>query len=182
MPTVLWSHRSPEEKEAHKEIERSSDRAAAILSAAFVEDRLSDALKARLHQDKKITEEMFRPSGPLGSFSSKIGLAFMIGMLSKETVTDLYIIKDVRNEFAHRLTTKDFESPRVRSLIGNLTTVKKKMITMTGESGESLTLDLAGVDSGTQSERQLFIAATQYFIFLLDHMSVDHPLPATPGL
>ena len=45
-----------------------SDRAVAIVGGAIIEDRLTTALKASLHSDKKIDEAMFQPMGPLGTF------------------------------------------------------------------------------------------------------------------
>jgi DNA-binding MltR family transcriptional regulator len=52
---------------------------------------------------------MFDPSGPLGSFSTKIVLAFLIGMFTKESTQDLHIIREVRNEFAHKPKDKKLQ-------------------------------------------------------------------------
>jgi DNA-binding MltR family transcriptional regulator len=95
MPVEILSYRNQDERDAHAEIEANMDRAAAIVSAAFVDDRLSVALKSRLHNDKKTIDDMFNHSGPLGSFSAKINLAFLIGMFSKEAIHDLHIIREV---------------------------------------------------------------------------------------
>ena len=70
--------------DVYSEIESGSDRAAAIIAAAFVEDHLASAIKARFHPDEKLLNETFRSTGPLGSFSAKISFAFLIGLCSKE--------------------------------------------------------------------------------------------------
>jgi DNA-binding MltR family transcriptional regulator len=115
---------------AFEDIENSSDRAAAIVAAAFLEDHLAIALKRHFHQDEKILNETFRSSGPLGSFSAKINMAFLVGLCSKEACKELHTIKDIRNEFAHKGLTRDFNSQRVRDLANNLTFGKKWKITI----------------------------------------------------
>jgi DNA-binding MltR family transcriptional regulator len=126
MPVEVLSYRNQDEKDAHAEIEASPDRVAAIVSAAFVDDKLAVALKARVHHDKDITERLFSHSGALGTFSAKIDFAFMIGMFSKEAVEDLHTIRKVRNEFAHTLKTKSFNAQRVRDRIKNMRVVRRQ--------------------------------------------------------
>ena len=61
-----------------------SDRGAALIVAAWVDDALTEMVVNHLvRDDAVIIEEMFRPMGPLGSFSSKIRLAYLIGNISK---------------------------------------------------------------------------------------------------
>jgi hypothetical protein len=82
-----WISKDEAEKEAlmaaFEDIENSSDRAAAIVAAAFLEDHLAIALKRHFHQDEKILNETFRSSGPLGSFSAKINMAFLVGLMQQ---------------------------------------------------------------------------------------------------
>lgn len=183
MPAQVWSYRNQDENDAHVEIEGSPDRIAAIVSAAFVDDRLAAALKARLHNDKKITEKMFDFAGPLGTFSARINLAFLIGMFSKDAVRDLHIIRDVRNEFAHKLKTKSFEAQRVRDLIKNIHIVKKERITAAGGKN-TLTMEIfPAFDKGdVPTSREIYIKSCQYFIFLLDHYTTVHPKPPQPEI
>lgn len=100
--------------------ETQSDRAAVIVCAALLEDGLTRAIQSTLHRDKAVLEKLFRPSGPLGSFSAKIDLAFAMGLYSKEIHKDLVTIKNIRNEFAHGLTTKNLGSQKVRDLCDNI--------------------------------------------------------------
>jgi DNA-binding MltR family transcriptional regulator len=77
-----------------------ADRTAAIIAATVVEARLSSALEKRFQRDEKIQSEFFRSSGPLGSFSAKIDLAYLMGSLTKDAWHDLDLMKNIRNKFA----------------------------------------------------------------------------------
>jgi hypothetical protein len=63
---------------------------------------------------------MFKGYGPLATFSAKIELAYLMGVISAQERRDLLIIKDVRNEFAHRPDERTFGSQRISALCGNL--------------------------------------------------------------
>ena len=64
----MWFHRSKGSLDAAiKEIETGTDRAAAIVAAAFIEDHLTTALRRRFHQDDKVLDEMFREIRPIGN-------------------------------------------------------------------------------------------------------------------
>jgi hypothetical protein len=102
------------------EIESGSDRAAGIVAAACVEDQLAGAIQSKMEYDEVIIREMFRSSGPLGSFSAKINLGYLMRLYGKDTKNELDTIKEIRNSFAHRPHTKDFEVQRLRDLSSNL--------------------------------------------------------------
>ncbi len=84
-------------------IEKGEDRTAAILGASYLEDRLTDAIKARLVTDNKVHGQFFKGYGPLSSFRAKIDLAYLMKIIPKEMRDTLHIIRDVRNRFAHRV-------------------------------------------------------------------------------
>jgi hypothetical protein len=90
-----------------------SDRAVAIVVGSMMEVRLQRAMLSKLHRDEKIEKRLYHASGPLGSFSAKIDLAFQIGLLSKDAHDDLVILKNIRNDFAHDLSIVDFRSQTV---------------------------------------------------------------------
>ena len=91
------------------EIDKGSDRSAGIVAAAFVEDQLTHLLKSRLRfedEDDTIMREMFRSRGPLGSFSAKIDMGYLMRLYSKTARRELETIKDIRNSFAHHIDRK----------------------------------------------------------------------------
>lgn len=62
------------------EIERSSDRAKAIVSAAFIDEEIKEQIQSRLRNDKTTINKLFKGSGPLGSFSARIDMAYLMGI------------------------------------------------------------------------------------------------------
>ena len=73
---------------------------------------------------------MFRSSAPLNTFSAKINMAYLIGLCSKETCKEMHTIRDIRNEFAHKGMTRNFESQCVKDLANNLTFGKRFGVTI----------------------------------------------------
>ena len=53
------------------------------------------------------------PTAPLGSMASRIIIAFSMGLIDANDKEQLNIIKNIRNAFAHSLTTIDFSSEPV---------------------------------------------------------------------
>jgi hypothetical protein len=102
-----------------EELENQSDRAAAIILAAWVEEELLGAIKSKLEKDDSIFKKLFYNSGPLSSFSAKIDIAKALGIYDSEIYSDLNIIRRIRNEFAHEILDKNnfalsFESKHIR--------------------------------------------------------------------
>jgi len=107
------------------EIEGAHDRSAAIVGGALIEQCLEEALIAYLHHDKNITKELFRPSGAIGAFETKIRLGKLVGLYSDAAYRDLMILKKIRNRFAHEMDASRFEQPPFRDWANNLTFVDR---------------------------------------------------------
>jgi hypothetical protein len=183
---MIWGILSPESKgddrreleRALFEIDNSPDRAAAIVAASFIERHLELALKARLLRDEDYLKEMFRSSGPLGSFASKIRMAYLLGICSKETTKDLETIKNIRNAFAHDVLIVDFETQRIRDLANNLTYATRNLeIRVVGE--EDIPPQHA-FPKPPKSSRERFIRACQMLMFMFVNHKRDHPKPRKP--
>lgn len=115
----MYELEDKEEEAAFYELE--SDRAIAIVCAAIVENRLTAVLKAGMKQEERVLSELFRPSGPLGSFGTKIRLAFLLNLIHDDIYKDLLQISTIRNDFAHNVKIKSFDDDqsikdRVQSL------------------------------------------------------------------
>jgi DNA-binding MltR family transcriptional regulator len=117
----VYDHELP----AMQDLKKASDRAVAIIAGSLVEARVRTALEETFHRNASIENEMFRSSGPLGSFSAKIKLAFLVGIISKEAYKELETLKDIRNRFAHYLDIKDFKSERICVWCNNLKLIEK---------------------------------------------------------
>jgi DNA-binding MltR family transcriptional regulator len=85
------------------ELKGESDRALVILVAAVLDDLLNHTL-ARKMIFVPTAEQMdyiFRPDGPLGTFSSKIETAYLFGFIDHITRGQLDDIRELRNACAH---------------------------------------------------------------------------------
>lgn len=116
----LTSRGSYDSMEVMRELQHASDRAAAIVGGSVLEVALNEALIAHMHKHKKITDRLFKPSQALGPFGTKIHLGLLIGLYGPIGHSDLSIMKDIRNEFAHKLAINDFESKTIVSMTKKL--------------------------------------------------------------
>jgi DNA-binding MltR family transcriptional regulator len=97
-----------------------SDRAVALIVTAWVDDALTEMLKRKLVQDDKVIDDMFRHIGPLGTFSSRIGLAYLVGRISKTVYENLETIRKIRNDFAHTRDDLQFSCQGISDRCKNL--------------------------------------------------------------
>jgi len=162
--------------EAFFQIESSPDRIAGIVAAAFVEDRLTTALKSRLHQEEALLERMFRSSGPLGSFAAKIDLACLVGLCSKGAYQDLNAIRRIRNEFAHDVLASSFDCDRLRDLANSLTFGERIKITIAADQPEGREY-VASPKEKPSTPRQRYIRACEMFVCCLPLFAKRLPPP-----
>ncbi len=109
-----------------EQIEFDSDRAAGIVAGSITERRLEDALRSIMKQDQPtIAQNLFRPSGALGPFSTKIDLAYLLHMLSSDAYKDITNLKNIRNDFAHDLNMDAFDVPSIRDRCKNFILVDR---------------------------------------------------------
>ena len=97
------------------EFQQETDRAAAVLGAAYLDQALEHLLRKRLLGGNKLKGELLGTDKPLGSFSARIKVAFAIGSLHKAAYDDLEIIRRIRNEFAHQTMGFSFQRPEIVS-------------------------------------------------------------------
>ena len=92
------------------EIENQTDRGAAIIATAWLEEQLSAVIKLQFKDDASAWKRLFGSSGPMGTLSAKIDIAKLLGVLSDDSYSDMHQIRKIRNEFAHEVMAKDFGS------------------------------------------------------------------------
>lgn len=127
-----WSEWDSLAESAIKEIREATDRSAAIVAAAFVEDYLTIAIRAAAQEDHKLLENAFSPEGVFGSFGLKIKIGFMLGLYDPQLRKELEALAKIRNRFAHRRTVDSFEGSEVCNLVHKLVAGEKINITLTG--------------------------------------------------
>lgn len=113
---------TPDERKAF--YDQSSPRAVAIILATIVENHLTALLRLLMRRgsaaDKRIADELFRQTGPLGPFATKIRVAYMLRIIHGTTYNDLLVISRIRNRFAHDVSLKSFDDQPIREWIKNM--------------------------------------------------------------
>jgi hypothetical protein len=103
---------------AADEIDKQTDRGAAIVAATVLDNILENLIAARLIiPSPKHKKALFGQYAPLSSFSAKIELGFALGLYDTERRASLDLIRDVRNKFAHRLEATGFDNPKIAAII-----------------------------------------------------------------
>jgi len=92
-----------------------------LIAAAFLDDALSKLLKKNIIKEKKISEGLFKPHQPFAEFSSKIEVAYALGLIGKAVHQNLNLVRKIRNEFAHVADPIGFEHPPIKSRCSELT-------------------------------------------------------------
>jgi hypothetical protein len=85
-------------------IEKSDDRAAAILCASLLNRTLQEALMTHMRPTLFLEERdrIFRKNGPLATFHSRIVLADALSIIDEYVSADLFAILKVTTTFEHR--------------------------------------------------------------------------------
>jgi DNA-binding MltR family transcriptional regulator len=92
-----------------------TDRGVALVCAAYLEHELESLLRKYFVDDAKISDSLFEPSGPLGTFSAKIDLILALGVVSPEVHRSLHLVRKIRNEFAHQHRVLSFAHQKIES-------------------------------------------------------------------
>lgn len=97
-----------------RQLEGQSDRAAAIVAGAFLDDQLGMTIEY-LFIDLPAPDvaRLFHGTGPLASNYGKILIGYAMGLFGPDTREDLETISSVRNEFAHNSEDINFNSPLI---------------------------------------------------------------------
>jgi DNA-binding MltR family transcriptional regulator len=102
-------------KEFRETLNKETDRGCALMGAAFLDVKLEEMLSCGFVENKKVLEDLMGKNRPLGTFSSRIDLAYLLGLLGKRLHRDLHLIRDIRNKFGHDPSPITFTHPPIRS-------------------------------------------------------------------
>lgn len=110
-----FSDYASEVKEFRISLADEGDRASALMAAAYLEECLAKLITAFMVDDKKIASQIMSHNGSMGTFSSKIDVAFMIGLISISVHRDMHILRKIRNDFAHIAKPMSFSDHKISS-------------------------------------------------------------------
>lgn len=97
-----------------------SDRGAAIIAAAYLEEILKQILDAYLADVKCSDEILSGFNAPFGSFSAKIKTTYSLGFLEDKEFSTINTIRQIRNKFAHSWKGVSFQSQSIIDLCKKL--------------------------------------------------------------
>jgi DNA-binding MltR family transcriptional regulator len=98
-----------------EDLQKETDRGAALVGAAFLDDVLEASLRAFFVDDKKVADQLLGSGDrPVSTFSARTHLAYCLGLLAPKVYADLNQIREIRNWFAHRHHPGSFDDPPVR--------------------------------------------------------------------
>lgn len=125
-----FSYREPSDEELDValkflELPDVPDMVGAILGAAIVEYALEAVLKLRFKRhDDEAWERIVDAVGPLRDFHTKIVTGFALGVFGEEIRTNLNLVRDIRNVFAHSRTHLRFDHPILGDALGSARPVR----------------------------------------------------------
>ena len=103
-----------------KEFQEETDRGAALVGAALLDQQLLKILKSHFLDKKESLDLLEGGSAPLGTFSSRIKACYCLGLISELEHKELQLIRKIRNEFAHQTHGLESQTEKVASLCKNL--------------------------------------------------------------
>jgi len=145
------------------EFQEESDRAAAVLGPAMLDELLKDLLNATFVSHdvgKKLTGNMM----PIGTLSARITLAQAIGLISELEARDLHRMRNIRKKFAHQLHGLSFDTQSIRDSCDNFALV---------QDSKQVPTNLGFFEDYPQHARATFNLAVTLMIFKLKARIVE---------
>src|SRR3981081_2561423 len=82
-----------------EDLQEESDRGAALVAAAFINDLLKAIIRAVLIDDLKQVDKLFEYPGTLQSFAARAELLSCMGLIGPTINADIICLVKIRNEF-----------------------------------------------------------------------------------
>jgi mannitol operon repressor len=136
------------------EFQSETDRGAALVGAAMIDERLSGTLRSFMVSKSAAAQMLEETGAPLGTFSSRIKATYALGLIDAHERHEINLIRKVRNEFAHRTHGTDFNDPEILKFCRTL-----------------LSVPPGGVASYLHGTRGLFINAVILMVLRLTYRS-----------
>ena len=96
------------------EFHNKSDRAAAILGAAYLEAHLGQLIAGFFIEECDETESLLSVERPLGTFSARARAAYCMGLISGNEYHDLDLIMQIQYAFANQISGVAFTDTGIR--------------------------------------------------------------------
>jgi DNA-binding MltR family transcriptional regulator len=101
-------------------LDAETDRGCSLMIGAYLDELLKIFLSSLFVADANASVSFLRADGPLGTFSSRIELCYLLGQISEVVRRELHLMRKIRNEFAHTVQLINFSQPAVLARIREL--------------------------------------------------------------
>ena len=102
----------------YEEMATESERAMAVLAAAWIDSLLTRKLEILFSKgNSKTRQNLLNSDGPFASFSAKVNVTFCLGWIDVDVHHDLEVIRKIRNTFAHQIHGLSMDSPAIKELV-----------------------------------------------------------------
>lgn len=132
-----WISTSDVETAAIQELTALPPRAAAIVAAALMQDRVANLVKDQL-RDGNTKDGLFKENGRLSDFDIQSKLAYTLRVISKDAYRDCQLVGRIRNAFAHNLSVTGFDHPLVAEYCRDLSLVDKHLFDDPGDDANGV--------------------------------------------
>jgi DNA-binding MltR family transcriptional regulator len=102
-----------------KQLMEESDRGAALVGLAYLDELLKRLCEAKMLASKA-TKALLNYPGALSTAAARTDLAYSIGWIGPETYQDLVTLRRIRNKFAHAHEVVTFSDESVQKLCSEL--------------------------------------------------------------
>lgn len=102
------------------EMNKETDRGAALVAASYLEERLLILLENFMIESADSSALLRGRNAPLGTFSARNNAAYCLGLLNQHEYDEIEVIRKIRNEFGHKWRGLSFDSQNIRDLTANL--------------------------------------------------------------
>ena len=177
---MTWYTGDPRDAPIFDEIEKQTDRGAALIAVGLLDRVLMDAVQARMFlvgdADRDISGRLFKGTGSLSSLSSRIDAGYLMEMYPEEVHKLLHAIRNIRNDFAHDPSPIHFLDNSIKQKCDNLKPLALKVSWFGFDFAIGLSQSFGrskrgatwawGTDSLT-GPRQIFLESVKVCVFLI---------------
>jgi DNA-binding MltR family transcriptional regulator len=103
-----------------EQLEQESDRGAALVGLAFLDELLKRLFEAKMMLAGKITKKLLEYPGALSTAAARTDIAYSLGWIGAKTHRDLVSLRKIRNEFAHAHEPVKFTDTAIEALCAKL--------------------------------------------------------------
>lgn len=166
--------------EFDKELGNSSDRGLVLICGSIIDELLKELLISFLIKAPKTEKELFGISGPLGSFDSKMKMAYYSGLISKIELQNIKLLQGIRNKFAHQISNISFENIDIINTCSNFSIPKNgflpSIIPLPKKGTNDIpTIDLNPIKKDTESRERFIFIFKYLFMNLITRTYTDPP-------